>query len=388
MTSTLRSALLVAGNDLRRRFRNRSFVVQAFIGPVALALVISAAFSGGFGFDVKIGILTLDRSELAGAIEAGLLEGAAEGVAFEEVEDLASARRAVDDGDLGAVLVLPVGFQQSLGAPTPLPMEVLTQEQSVVAGAVARAVAQQVAARINAGRLVVASLSAEGLDPPSPAALAGIELPIELDQRGAGEELSPAATVAPGMGLLFLFFTVAAVARALLEERRQRVLDRMLAAPVTISAILLGKALAVIVLGLVSLGTLWAATSVLFDAQWGDPLGVSAILLAATLAVTGISAIVAAVARDEQTADLLATAVAFILGILGGSLVPLSELPDGLVRVSLFTPNGWAQRAFAELSAGGGQLGDVVGEVGILLGWAAVTLAIASFLLPRRLASR
>ncbi len=387
MASTLRAAFLVAGNDLRRRFRNRSFIVQAFIGPVVLALVISAAFSGGFGFDVTIGILNSDRSELSRDIQAGLVDGT-EDVEFVPVDALDAGRAAIEDDDLDALLVVPIGFARSLGAPTPLPLEVLTDQGNVVAGAVGRAVAEGVAARVNAGRLVVATLAAEGLAPPTPEELAAIDLPISLQRLGAGEELSPASTVAPGMGLLFLFFTVAAVARALLDERRQRVLDRMLAAPVTLTAILLGKAIAVIVLGAVSLATLWGATTFLFDADWGDPVGVAAVLLAATLAVAGISAVVAGVARNEQSADLVATAVAFILGILGGSLVPLSELPDGLVRVSLFTPNGWAQRAFAELSAGDGRLEDVLPEVGVLLGWAAATVVLAAVLLPRRLASR
>jgi ABC-2 type transport system permease protein len=388
MASTLRAALLIAGNDLRRRFRNRSFIVQAFIGPVVLALVISAAFSGGFGFDVTIGDVDLDRSEAARAIEVGLIGGRAEEVEFAAVPDVASGRGAIEEDDLDALLVLPAGFGQSLSGPTPLPMEVLTDQGNVVAGAVGKAVAQGVAASVDAGRLTVAALAAEGLDPPSTEDLAGIDLPIAVEQEGAGDELSPASLVAPGMGLLFLFFTVAAVARALLDERRKRVLDRMLAAPVTLTAVLLGKAIAVVVLGGVSLGTLWGATALLLDADWGDPLGVAAVLFAATLAVAGISAVVAAMARDEQSADLVATAVAFILGILGGSLVPLSELPDGLVRVSLFTPNGWAQRAFAELSAGGGDLEDVLPEVGVLLGWAAVTVLLAAVLPPRRLAAR
>jgi ABC-2 type transport system permease protein len=386
--ATLRAALLVAGNDLRRRLRNRSFLVQAIIGPVVLALLISAAFSGGFGFDVELGVVNLDRSELARGIEAGLVEGEADGVGFVPIASVAAGRTALDDGDVGAVLVLPVGFQQSLGAPTPLPIEILTDQQQVVAGAVGRAVAEAIAARVNAGRLVVGALGAAGEEPPAPAALAGIDLPIDVAERDPGEELSPAATVAPGMGLLFLFFTMAAVARALLDERRQRVLDRMLATPTSLSTILLGKALAVLVLGAVSLGTLWASTSFLFGAAWGDPLGVAVLLLAATLAVTGISAVIAAVARNEESADLVATGVAFVLGILGGSLVPLSELPDGLVRVSLLTPNGWAQRGFAELSAGNGHLGDVTTEVAVLLAWAAGTLLVAAVALPRRLAAR
>jgi ABC-2 type transport system permease protein len=267
-------------------------------------------------------------------------------------------------------------------------LELVVDEEHVVGRAVASAVAGGLAARLDAGRLATAALLAEGRPPPDPADLRRIELPITLDRRGAGEELSPAATVAPGMGLLFLFFTVSALARGLLEERRLRVLDRMRAAPVSTTAILLAKALGVIAVGVVSIVTLWGATALLLDARWGDPAGVLAIVLAATLAVAGVAGVIAGLARTEQSADLLATMAAFTLGILGGSLVPLSELPEGLVRISLFTPNGWAQRGFADLSAGDAGLGDVLPEVGMLLVFAVVGLALAARLLPRRLTSR
>jgi ABC-2 type transport system permease protein len=80
--------------------------------------------------------------------------------------------------------------------------------------------------------------------------------------------------------------------------------------------------------------------------------------------------------------------VAFVLGILGGSLVPLSELPPGLLRLTLLTPNGWALRGFAELSAGDGTVVDVLPHVGVLLLWGAVAGGIGRWLLPRRLGAR
>ena len=192
------------------------------------------------------------------------------------------------------------------------------------------------------------------------------------------------------MGLLFLFFTVGAVARSLLEERRDKVLDRIRAAPVSLAAILLGKALAVVVLGLTSvLHALGASPRSLFGADWGHAgRGVRRAPVRHPRASAASRRWSPSTARDPQSADLAATAVAFILGILGGSLVPLSELPEGLRRLSLLTPNGWAQQAFAELSAGGGGVVEVLPEAGVLLIWAAVAALVASVLLPRRLVAR
>jgi ABC-2 type transport system permease protein len=321
------------------------------------------------------------------SIERGLLAGGSDEVAFQAVDGVAAASRLVDDWDIGAALVLPAGCGDSLVTDRPGAIGLVVNDQNPVAAAVARAVADGISARVDAGRLTALSLLGVGRPVPSPEELASTPLPVTVDQR-TSEELSPAALIAPGMGLLFLFFTVGAVARSLLEERRDKVLDRIRAAPVSLSSILLGKALAVVALGLTSVLTLWGVTAVTFGADWGQPLGVLVVLVGATLAVGGISAMVASLSRDPQAADLAATAVAFILGILGGSLVPLSELPDGLRRLSLLTPNGWAQQAFAELSAGGAGVRDVLPEAAILVGWAAVAGLVASLLLPRRLVAR
>ena len=190
------------------------------------------------------------------------------------------------------------------------------------------------------------------------------------------------------MGLLFLFLSVSTVARSLLEERRLKVLDRIRSAPVSFTSILLGKCAGLVLVGCVSMTVLWGATSVLLGARWGEPGAVVLLIIASSLAVAGVGGVVAAMADTEQTADTYGTMFAFVFGILGGSLVPLSQLPPGLLRLSLATPNGWALRGFAELSAGEGSVSDIVPHVGVLLLWAIVAGTVAAVLLPRRLAPR
>jgi ABC-2 type transport system permease protein len=386
---TLRAALLIAGNDLRRRLRNRSFLLQALVAPLLMSVLISLAFGSGLGFDVKVGVVAADRSDLGRGLRDQLVGLHEKGLSFVAYDSLARARKAVDDGDVGAALVVPAGFQDSLATTRPKSIDlVIDNDQSPVNGAVARAVAESFAARVNAGRLATFTLLGEGREAPSVGALSSRDLPISLDQRATGDQVKPAATVGPGIGLLFLFLSVAIVSRTLFEERRQRVLDRIRAAPVSMTAVLVGKAIGVVVLGIVTMGVLWVATSVLLGASWGDPVGVAALIVASSMAVAGVAAIIAGLVRTERSADLIATAVAFVFGILGGSLVPLSELPAEFLKITLFTPNGWALRGFAELSAGDGGLVDVLPHVGVLLIWAVVTAGVGVRLLPRRLGTR
>lgn len=389
MVRTLRAAALIAANDLRRRLRNRAFLLQALVAPLVMSVLISFAFGSGFGFDLKIGVVAEDRSALATELQRRLVDAEEQGVTFVAFDDLEAAAEAVADADVGAAIVVPDGFEASLATVEPLPIGmVVDNDQSELYGAVGRAVAEGLAARINAGRVATFTLLEDGSPAPDVAALAERDLPIEIRRRSAGDEVSPAASVGPGIGLLFLFLSVAIVARSLFEEKRLRVLDRVRAAPVSMGAVLMGKGLGVVVLSTVTMGVLWLATSVLLGASWGDPIGVSAIVLAASFAVAGIAAFIAATVRSERSADLYATMVAFVLGIVGGSLVPLSELPPGLLRLTLLTPNGWALRGFAELSAGNGNVVDVLPHIGVLLLWAVVAGGIGRLLLPRRLGTR
>lgn len=389
MTRTLRAAVLIAANDLRRRLRNRSFLLQALVGPIVMSVLISLAFGGGLGFDVKIGVVVEDSGDLATGLQEGLLAESGNAVSFVAYDSEREAVRAVADGDVGAGFVVPAGFTASLATASPKMIDlVIDNDQSAINGAVARAVAEGFAARVNEGRLASFVLVAAGRPAPDPATLFDRDLPITIEQRNAGDEVSPAASVGPGIGLLFMFLSVAVVARTLFEERRQRVLDRIRSAPVSMGAVLLGKGVGVVVLGCVSMGTLWATTALLLGASWGDPLGVSVLILAASLAVAGIAAAVAGLVQSERTADMYATMVAFVFGIVGGSLVPLSELPDGLLKASLLTPNGWALRGFAELSAGDGNVVDILPHVGVLLVWTVVAGLVGLVLLPRRLGAR
>ena len=357
------------------------------VGPIVLAALISLAF-GDEGFDATIGVVDEDGSELSGRFVDGVESAEGGGLSFDVLASAAAARTAVDDGDVGAAIVVPEGFSDTLSTDSPGDLVVLTSSDGAVSAEVARAVASNFTDRANAARLATAASLAAGGPAPSADVLADISLPVQVDTTGTGGDVSPAAYFGPSMGLLFLFLSVSAIARGLLAEQRVRLLDRIRAGPVSDAAILGGKAAGVVVVGTASLLVIWAVTSLVLGADWGDPLGVVLLIVAAALAVAGIAGFIAGVARTEQSADSLATAVAFVFALLGGAFIPPGDLPDTLARLTVLTPTGVALRGFAELSAGGGDAVSVLPEVLVLLAWALATGVVAARVLPRRLGVR
>ena len=76
-----------------------------------------------------------------------------------------------------------------------------------------------------------------------------------------------------------------------------------------------------------------------------------------------------------------------VLGLLGGTMVPIEVFPEAMRTLSHVTPHAWAMDAFHRLLLEGGGLGQVMTEVGILLGFAAVLLTLAVFRFRRQIAA-
>jgi ABC-2 type transport system permease protein len=384
----LRATLLIAAKDLRQRFRDRSGLVIAFVAPFLLAAIIGLAFGSGdgFRFSATYAVVDDDRGPLAARFVDGVLAGPglADLVTLRRV-GAAEARDLVDRGDADAAFLIPAGFSASLQRGGSATLTVLEAGASPVAGQVARSLAEGYAAQLAATGLAVrTALDATGR-PPTQAdasrlgqrAAAG-QAPVRLVDGGVGaREIKPSNYFGPSMAIFFLFFTVSFGARSILVERRQGTLRRLLASAAPPGAVIAGKALAAFALGVTSVLVMWLATSLVFGADWGDPLAVVALTVSSVLAAIGITALVVTLARTDEQADGYGSLVVFTLALLGGNFIYLAQLPDLLQRLSLLTPNGWALRGFVDLVADGGGLSTVAAPVAVTAAFGLVTGAVA-----------
>lgn len=412
MPRQLRLALVIAGHDLRRRLRNRSALVTAFIGPLSLAVVFSVLVGGATGGGFDLGVVDLDGSASSAGLVAALTAPEGTGtsqIRFSAEADEATARQRLDDGQLGAVLVIPAGFGTATSGvvgsgaapsgpapsgtatsgvvgsgaapsavpsgPAPLDLQVLRDPRRAVAGQVAQSVAQTIASGYQRIALSVATAATGGATPDQALIEAAHQAPAALtlgDLAVGGRELSAAAFYGAAMAILFLFFTVGFAARSVLVERQTGTLPRTLATPASPGAVLAGKTLSVGVLGLAGFLTVWLVTSVAFGAPWGDPLSVVLLMVATVFAIAGVATFVASLARSERQADAATSVTAFVLALLGGNFVG-PNLPPMLRRASVLTPNGWALRAFTDLNTDSAGLGRIATTLAVLVAMGAVT---------------
>ncbi|MBK6764091.1 MAG: ABC transporter permease [Micrococcales bacterium] len=360
-----RDVWLIAALGLRRSIRDRSILIQAVVAPIVIALVVGAAFGTGFTLNVTIGIVDRDGSGLSGQIAQGLTGAGGDGIAFSSLDG--DVDQALDSGAYDAVVVLPAGLSEDVLSGDPAQLDVVGRATDPLAQSVAESVATGVAADLQTARVTAVAATAMGLDAGAVIQKAvSAPVPIVVEQGEVSGTFSVMAYFAPGIAMLFLFFIIGNGARSIIVERDEGTLPRILAGPVAPAAVLLGKTVGVMIVGVVSMTAVWLITWIGFGAYWGDPVGVFLVIVAAVTAIAGISLLITGLARTENQADALTTILALLFAIAGGTF--FYGASGTLSDLRLFTPNGQALSALVDLAAAQAEVVEVLPQVLLLVG--------------------
>ncbi len=380
----MRAAFIIAGKDLRERIRDRSAIILAVIAPLGLAIIFSLLLpSGDEAFSAEYAFVDLDGSATSAAFRSGPLAALEEaGIAgIVVVDDEDAARAAIEAGDADAAAVMPAGFEAAVQSGAAAEVQVIGQPSAGLATEILRSLAEGYTAELQAIRVAVATVVAGQPSPPDEAAIAALaeraratQDPITLtDAEAELRRASPATYFPASMAIFFLFFTAQFGPLSLLGERRQGTLPRLVAAPIPPWSIVAGKAIGSFVLGVVSLAVIVIASTLLVGAEWGNPIGVAALIVAAVLSAMGITALITTLARTEEQAGGWNAIVAVTLGILGGAFFSLAQAPELLSRLSFLTPHAWFLRGLDELAAPSATLANLALPLAALLAIAVVT---------------
>lgn len=387
----MRAAWLICVKDLRARLRDRSALLIGVVVPLGLAFIFNSIFSGISGSSdvISLGVVNADHGVASQQFTGHVLPAVGRSglITIHAEPSLARARALAANGTLAAVIVIPAGFSARVQANQPASMQVIGNVDAPISTQIARSIAESYAADLNRVRLSVAT--AAGTAPLSPARTealaaqaAGTSAPVTVtDVSAQTRELNQKSFFAAGMAVFFLFFTVQFGVTSLLEERNDGTLARLLAAPISRASILGAKLLTSFLLGVISMAVLVAATTLLFGATWGNPVGVTVLIVAAIMAATGIMALIATLARNAEQAANWQSVVAVILGLIGGTFFPVSQAPGVLSSITFVAPQAWFLRGLGDLRGGGVSVVWVPALA--MLAFAAVTGGLALFRLRR-----
>ena len=357
----MRHALAVCFNDLLKRIRDRTAILAGIVAPLVLTTLMGSALGHSEGFRMRLCIADLDQTSGSAAFVKFVERPSLRGMIIVSLADsVQAAEAAIGAHKAECAVIIRKGFGESQKTDSSPPAEILA------------------AGGENFAMLMTRVLLRDFL---SRAAMPGDRAVPTVLPLSPGGSLRIVDFFAASMTVLFLNFGVLSGVRALQSEVDSRTILRLIASPARPYAIVAGKFGALLLLGLIQMGTMIVATALLFGTRWGSPLPVVVLAFTSVLMAIGLTAFLMSLADNADQGASLAAIVITLLAIVGGHFLPPQGLPDVFESLTRLTPNGQAFYGFVDLAAAGarGTLGTVAQPIVVttLVGVAGIATAAA-----------
>ncbi|HPR99988.1 MAG TPA: ABC transporter permease [Candidatus Sumerlaeota bacterium] len=189
----------------------------------------------------------------------------------------------------------------------------------------------------------------------------------------------------PAWSVFAMFFVVVPLSASLIRERQIGTFNRLRTLPGSFLPILLGKLLAYLGLCLLQFGLILLAGLYLLPALGVAPadfvfrpFALLAATLSVALAATSLGLLIGSSASTHEQASVFGAVSVVIASALGGVMVPVFAMPEGLARLSVISPLNWALKAlFHALTADPNGSSSLLIPVGELLLFAVVCIVTA-----------
>jgi ABC-2 type transport system permease protein len=181
---------------------------------------------------------------------------------------------------------------------------------------------------------------------------------------GDVEAEQPSNYVLPGYLVMFVFFAAALSSEAIVRERQNHTLERLLASSVRRSTIIGGIFTGTAAKGLVQIIIFWTVGILVFKLDLGiAPAAVIILSFLMVIVSAAFGVMLATLVKTDRGAGSIATLAALIMAPLGGCWWPLFVTPKGMQLLAKFTPHGWANDGFNKLMLFGADFADVTPEM-------------------------
>jgi ABC-2 type transport system permease protein len=139
------------------------------------------------------------------------------------------------------------------------------------------------------------------------------------------------------------------------------------------SALLAGKILSALVIGVLQVAAMFAVGAIFFGLTLGNAPGALVVL---TIAVV-LSAVCIGLAAAAYRIERGLTIMLIVGALIAGCAFPADWLPPFLRTINIALPQTWAMQGYQDLITRGMGFGAVLPEIGVLLGFAAIFFGLA-----------
>jgi ABC-2 type transport system permease protein len=347
--------------NIRSYYRDRATLFWTIAFPVIFVVLFGSIFSGAGPTQFTIGWVDQDQSQAS----ARLREGFAQVDLLELTDsDETAALEQMREGDLDAVIVVPVGLGTALtpgsGNGTPFELVVYTDPSGQTSSQTIQQIVAQVVNGIN---------QAITGQPP---ALAVRSQAIQT------QSLTTAAYFVPSILAMALMQLGVFAAIPLTASREKGILKRLGATPLSRATLVGSNVITRLLIALVQTVIIVGIGIVLFGVSIDQPLAMIGLVALGAVTFLSIGYLIAAYARTEDAANTLASVVQFPLMFLSGIFFPIAFMPEWLQPVAALMPLTYLADALRQTMVGGVPFAPLGVDVVVLVAWLVVTFGISA----------
>lgn len=164
-----------------------------------------------------------------------------------------------------------------------------------------------------------------------------------VDVMQAGKSNPVVSMYAAGIAVMFLLFGATNGGGALLEERENQTLERLLSTRLTMHELLMGKWLYQTVIGILQVLTMFLWAQLVFGVDLINHLNGFAVMTTVTAAAaSAFGLFLATLCKSRGQLNGLSVIVILTMSALGGSMVPRYVMSEQMREAGLWTFNAWA----------------------------------------------
>lgn len=273
--------------------------------------------------------------------------------------------RLVREGGASVAIVLEEGKKEKESQESILSAKLLTDSSDQVAPKIVSALVQQLLVQKSVAAL---AKNAQPVPPPNSPALPASAIPsaaasaipaadspakspiaftlpeVKTIDLVGGQKKNPIiAMYASGIAVMFLLFSVVGGGGALLEEKENSTLERLLASQLTLDELLMGKWLYLMLLGTLQTTLMFVWGEVVFGVELSKHWeGFLMMTLVTSAAASSLSLFLATMCNSRAQLNWISVVLVLGMSALGGSMVPRYLMSERIREVGLLTFNAWA----------------------------------------------
>jgi len=394
----VRLAALIAGKDLRETARDKLSFIFILLMPLAFTLFFGLLFGGGSDVDkLPLAVWDADGGTAAKELVAELEKSEVVRVVVKQGGEL---EQWMADERAAAGLIIPQGYSDAVASGEKADLTIIatqgTSGASSVASEIRTLAGEQVTVELASKAAAEAvwqtrsmpagaqaGVVAESAAEARPVVTQALEHPAvstKVVEAGAAAGQVPSGFIlsSPGMMVNFVLFSLMTAGIALIIERQNGTLQRLMTTRLRKWQLIGGKAAGMFLLTFVQQAILIAVAQLFFGVDYlRDPAALLLMMISLSLVASTLGLLLASVLKSEQALIATTVLVSMALAAMSGAWFPLEITGQTFQSVGHVLPTSWILDGLRGIVVRGFDVADVLPALLVSLAWSAGFFVVA-----------